>query len=331
MSEFPRPADCPGTCDTDATACTMACGEPSLAATLDHWQREAKFGQFDTGRYDCRYFVWGEGPPLVFIHGLADQARSFVPVMALLRSQFRCVGYELPGGLDDGARLGSYRHDDLRADLLALVDHLGMQRSYLFGSSFGSTIALSALVAQPERIPRCVLQGGFARRPLSKWERRISQFLRYRHARLGDLWLRRHLQQFIDGAEHAAFRKSGRDAEWEFLKSNSNEASCMAAARRALALDRFDFRGQLMQIRQPVLLIVGEADSIVPESCAKAVIDGLPNAARIDIPDCGHYPQYTHAGLIAELIRQFLTQPTTSHNPDAAADRVPLERCHVGN
>lgn len=309
MMESNRPATCPGTCDTDATACTMACGAPTLAATIDHWRREATFGHWNTGRYDCRYFVWGEGPPLVFIHGLADRACSFVPVIALLRSQFRCVAYELPGGLDDGARIGSYRHDDFRLDLLALADYLGLRQAYLFGSSFGSTIALAALLTHPAQFPRCVLQGGFASRPLSPWERRISQFLRYRRGRLQDLWLRRRMQKYVDRTERAVFRRLGLDAEWKFLETNSGESSCAAAARRALLLNQFDLRKQLGVIRQPILLIGGECDSIVPPRCDQELLESLPNAARVDVPDCGHYPQYTHSGLVAELIRQFLTRP----------------------
>src|SRR5581483_233195 len=95
-----------------------------LPAALAAFDREARPGTLDTGRYRMPYFVWGAGPPLVFIHGLADLAKSFVPVMAALRRDFTCVGYELPAGGPDGARLGAYRHRHLVADLIALLDHL---------------------------------------------------------------------------------------------------------------------------------------------------------------------------------------------------------------
>ena len=45
-------------------------------------------------------------------------------MMAALRRQFRCVGYELPEGGPDGARLSRYQHADLVSDLFALLDPL---------------------------------------------------------------------------------------------------------------------------------------------------------------------------------------------------------------
>ena len=85
--------------------------------------------------------------------------------MAALRREFTCVGYDLPAGGADGARLGAYRHQHLVADLLALLDHLKMRPTNLYGASFGSTIALAALHDYPNRLLRAVLQGGFPTGP----------------------------------------------------------------------------------------------------------------------------------------------------------------------
>src|SRR5260370_30217359 len=138
-----------------------------LPEVLARFEREAIRGVCDTGRYRCPYYTWGEGPPLLFIHGLCDDARSFVLPIALLSRHFRCIAYDLPGSAGDGARLGRYQHADFVADLHALLDHLGIGSCSLFGSSFGSTIALGALHGRPERFAGAVLQGGFARRPLA--------------------------------------------------------------------------------------------------------------------------------------------------------------------
>ncbi len=117
-----------------------------LDAALAAWRKEAHFGQVHTPRYRCRFFVWGHGPPIVFVHGLADRARSFVPLVAGLRTEFTALAYDLPNG-DDGAALGRYRHRDYVADLIELLERMRWRQAYLFGSSFGSTIALAALAA----------------------------------------------------------------------------------------------------------------------------------------------------------------------------------------
>jgi pimeloyl-ACP methyl ester carboxylesterase len=61
----------------------------------------------------------------------------------------------------------NYTHEGLVNDAFALLDHLQAKQSYVFGSSFGSTIALGAMRNEPTRIPRAVLSGGFAQRPLT--------------------------------------------------------------------------------------------------------------------------------------------------------------------
>src|SRR5712691_8325527 len=107
-----------------------------LDEALRRFEREAVHGVCTTGRYRCSYFTWGTGPPLVFIHGLGDLARSFVPVISVLASDFRCIAYEQPSGRGDGAQLGRYTHPYLVRDLFALLDQLGLPRSYVYGSSF---------------------------------------------------------------------------------------------------------------------------------------------------------------------------------------------------
>src|SRR5207249_1225207 len=97
-----------------------------INVALERFEREAVRGICDTGRYRCPYFSWGQGPPLVMVPGLSDQALSFVMLGALLAPEFRCISYDLPSGRDDGARLGSYRHADLVDDLFALLDHLSL-------------------------------------------------------------------------------------------------------------------------------------------------------------------------------------------------------------
>src|SRR5262249_44804128 len=141
-----------------------------LANAQERFEREAHHAVCDTGRYRCPYFSWGEGPPLVFVHRLADSRRAFLMPMALLSRHFRCLAYALPPGRGDGARLKPYAHDDLVADLNAILDHAGVRQTYLYGSSFGSTIVLAALHANPQRFPRAILQGGFAQRRLAPAE-----------------------------------------------------------------------------------------------------------------------------------------------------------------
>jgi pimeloyl-ACP methyl ester carboxylesterase len=260
-------------------------------------------GVCDTGRYRASYLSWGTGPPLLFVPGLADGPLNFVPILARLAQQFRCLTYALPSGRDDGARLDQYTHADLVADLGALLDHAGVRQSYLFGSSFGSTIVLAALHAHPERFPRAILQGGFARRTLAPAERLLAGMAYWWPGRMHHLPLHRAILQ----RGHAGPFAGCAPELWPFFLEQNGSAPIAAVARRALLLHRLDLRPLLPDIRQPLMLVCGEHDPLVGKECEEVLQRGLPNAGRVEIRGCGHFPYLTHADLLAAVVCDFLT------------------------
>ena len=273
-----------------------------LSEALRRYLQEAQAGVCDTGRYRCPYYVWGEGPAVVFIPGLCDDGLSFVTAIALLSRHFRCVAYNLPTGAGDGARLGTYRHRDYVADLFALLDHLHLGRAYLFGSSFGSTIALAALHAQGERLPRAVLQGGFARRPLARAEITLASWARWWPGPMSRLPLRAAILHHAHGAP---FGRQPREA-WDFFLQRGGAPPMAAVAHRALVLNRLDLRPLLPAIRQPILLVCGDHDPLVDKACEQTLLSALPDVTRAEISGCGHLPLFTHPEVLAELTYRFL-------------------------
>jgi len=268
-----------------------ACREQSLSGVLD------------TGRYRMRYFKWGAGPPLVFIHGMADVGLAFAVVMHRLSARFTCIAYELPNGANDGARLVRYRQSDYAADLVTLLDHLKFDRAAVVGSSFGSTIALAALARTPERFTHGVLQNGFAFRPLNRVQRMFAQVARFWPGWFAD-WPAFH-RFVMTHIEHTSISQAPREIA-EFHRASSAQTPIAACALRALAIDSVDLRRSLPAIRIPVLLLCGDCDHLVPGTCWDDLAASLPFATRIDIAGCGHYPQYTHPARMAEAIESFL-------------------------
>jgi pimeloyl-ACP methyl ester carboxylesterase len=260
-------------------------------------------GVLDTGRYRMRYFAWGSGPPVVFVHGMADAGEAFVMVMHRLVGRFTCLAYELPDGRTDGSRLARYRPADYTADLLALLDHLGHARAAVVGSSFGSTIALGAVIAAQDRFTHAVLQNGFACRPLNRFQRLLAQLARFWPGWFAD-WPEIH-GLVMRRIEHATITAAPGEVA-EFYRHFSAQTPIAACALRALAIDRCDLRPLLPTVRIPVLLLGGDCDRLVPRSCWDDLAAGLPRAARVEFPGCGHYPQYTHPALMADAIATFL-------------------------
>lgn len=280
----------------------MTAPGPALADALARWRREAVPGTCRTARYRMPYFTWGRGPVLVFVHGLADRAVSFAPVMAPLTDRYRCVAYELAEGSRDGARVGLYRLADYASDLVELLDHLGADRAAVVGSSLGCAIALAALHDYPDRFAGAVLQSGFARRPVrgAQWALAcLASYLPFRMARV-PTWRRMTAR-----ANRATFADTGREW-WDFFVANTGEPRAAAVGRRARLIGALDLRAILPEVRTPILLIGGDRDRVVPPGFQIELLNGLPNARRVEIPGCGHYPQYTHPGRMAAEIESFL-------------------------
>ena len=231
-------------------------------------------------------------------------AQGFVLLMARLQSYFRCISYDLPDGVADGAALNRYRHADLVADLFAVLDHLSVDRCVLLGASFGSTISLAALHARPQRFTHGILQGGFARRPLAPLEVLAASFARFAPGRLARLPLVRPVLQYNAGAEF-----QGREPEvWDFFVQQNLQIPVRALAGRALMIHQTDLRPILPAIRQPVLLVCGDYDRLVGKCCEEELQRGLPNVARAEIEQCGHMPQLTHPEVFAEAVQLFLAR-----------------------
>jgi pimeloyl-ACP methyl ester carboxylesterase len=272
-----------------------------LKPCLERFRREAVWRVLDTGRYRCPYMLWGQGPALVFIPGLCDDPWSFVLPMARLSERFCCLAYAMPTGVGDGARLAGYRHDDLVADLFALLDHLGIREAIAVGDSFGSTVALRALHDQPERFARGILLGGFARRPLAWAERMLAAFARWWPGRLDDLPGRTPV---VERLQFPGFAE--RESEvWDYFLHHDGQQPIAAVAYRARILQDIDLRPILPRIRQPVLLVCGDRDPLVGKECERELLQGLPRAARAEIEGCGHMPQYTHPEILCEVIERW--------------------------
>jgi pimeloyl-ACP methyl ester carboxylesterase len=279
----------------------------SLTECLARFQREAQQGRFFTGRYHLSYYVWGQGPPLVFIHGAADVSRSFLMTIAHLRDHFQCIAYDLPGHRGDGARLSRYRHDHLVEDLLALVKHLQLSEAVVLGSSFGSTIALRALRQAPRQFTHGILQGGLVYRPLKPLEWWLAWLARWLPGPTRRLPRREKVLRAVHGEPFL-----GRDPEWWRAYVDWTGAARIATlGHQGRLLHQIDLRQELGRIQQPVLVIAGDRDHVAPLSHAQFIQQMLPEARLHVLHGCGHVPAYSHPEAFAGAIRDFLM--TTKH------------------
>ena len=149
---------------------------PTTVEDLRDGQRryaaEAKLGSFATPRYRLDSADWGDPshPAVVFVHGMADQMKSFCMVQArLVDAGFRCVGYELADGYHDGAALGHYGHPEFSPDLMGL-------RSTIRSRCRATTIAQTSPF--PCHMVVIEYHGDYHRNP-KQWRKDLTRFFRH--------------------------------------------------------------------------------------------------------------------------------------------------------
>ena len=112
------------------------------------------------------FSVTGQGTPIVLIHGVGMRQQVWAPQVRDLGRDFKVITYDMLGhGQSDvppeGVQLTCYAEQ-----LLALLDHLGIQRAHVIGHSMGALIALEFALNYPQRCLRvAALNAVFCRTP----------------------------------------------------------------------------------------------------------------------------------------------------------------------
>ncbi len=109
------------------------------------------------GDIQIHYEEYGEGPPLIMILGLGQDTATWKFQVSYFSEHFRLI---LLDNRDSGKSSSSpetYTTETMAGDILGLMDHLGMARAHLLGTSMGGMIAQQVALMAPERVISLVL------------------------------------------------------------------------------------------------------------------------------------------------------------------------------
>jgi pimeloyl-ACP methyl ester carboxylesterase len=101
---------------------------------------------------DCAYFVEGDGPPLMMVHGIGARHKTWKGLIDYLRSDFQCISFDLRGHGESPVPPTPYTLDDLVKDVEALRAKLCIDRMHVIGHSLGGMIGPAYARAHPERV-----------------------------------------------------------------------------------------------------------------------------------------------------------------------------------
>lgn len=101
------------------------------------------------------YDVTGDGPAVVFLHGLTNRRQAWDPVVALLASRFTCVRLDFRGhGASSAA--SDYGMPWFVSDVRAVVEQLSLDHPAIVGHSLGASVAAVYAAVHDARAVVCV-------------------------------------------------------------------------------------------------------------------------------------------------------------------------------
>jgi len=246
---------------------------------------------------------WGEGPPLVLLHGFTGAGSAFDHLRDALGGRFRCVVPDLPGHGHSPPATG---WDDALEDLGAALPG---ESFFLAGYSMGARLALGFALRHPSRVRALLLESGPPGiEDVAERERRREE-----DEQLAGLALREGVPAFVARWEQHPTLAGLRELPASMAaalreRRLRNSAAGLASALRYLGTGaQPPLWDELALLRIPTLLLAGERDAKFT-AIARRMAERIPGARLLLLPSSGHSPHLEAPAAYVEALIGFFRQ-----------------------
>ncbi|HWD10611.1 MAG TPA: alpha/beta hydrolase [Solirubrobacteraceae bacterium] len=260
--------------------------------------------------------VLGEGPPLVFVHGLSGCWQNWLEQVPVLAREHRVVTLDLPGFGSSPMPLGEISISRYARLLDGLLDQLGIDAAAVVGNSMGGFIAAELAIAYPQRVERVVLISAAG----------ISTYADPRTARAlptlrrGERILAASAAWLASRSDTVARRARLRQATLALVVRHPGRLPAPLAAEQLRAAGKpgfvqalqsildYDFRDRLPEIACPTLIVWGDGDRLINMRDAGVFLDLIPGSRLVIFEDTGHMAMLERPAPFNALLRGFLAE-----------------------
>jgi len=236
--------------------------------------------------FELFYDVRGDGPPLLLLHGGTGIGEDWRHVFPTDPDGYRLIVPDLRGHGRSTCPAAGFTFRACAQDILALLDHLGLERVRAIGMSMGAKTLLHLATMAQARVDAMVLVSATPRFPPP---------LRLAAAEFTDA----ALDALPDAARadlHARHRHGDDQLRWLYAMTRSFATSEDDMAFTAETLSRITAR---------TLIVHGDRDPLYPVDLAVELFQGIPSASLWVVPHAGHGPIFgaQAAAFAAEALR----------------------------
>jgi pimeloyl-ACP methyl ester carboxylesterase len=277
---------------------------------LDGWQLD---GRLRVSLGEVAYGVYGEGPPVILMHGTPSRSCIWREVVPTLAEGHTVYVYDLPGfGESERSEGQDVSVAAQGRGLAELIETWGLDKPQVAGHDIGGGIALRAHLLEGVPFERIALLDAVV---LTPWGtpslRHVKENLNAYRTMPNDVF-----EAYVAARLGQATRRPMEEGIFEaYLSQWRGVAGQTAYLRKDEALlerDTAELEPRLGAIGVPVQVVWGEEDGWLDPPQARLLAEEIPNAEMHLIPNAGHFVMEDAPGEVAEVLTNFFSGDGTS-------------------
>ena len=257
--------------------------------------------------------VDGEGSPLLLLNGGMMSIAAWDPIALPLSATFSVIRCDLRGQFLSPfteSEPDAHTLADHAAGVVALLDHLGVERAHLAGTSFGGEVAMIVAADHPSRVASLAVMTATDRltpkmqaaaRALESQTRAVADgsvgggtlFRALAPGAFSERWLAAQPPGFIE--------IRARQFDMFPRQYFAGIASIMQALRG------LDLESRLPRIAAPTLVVGAALDRTFPPEHSRAIAEAIPRARLEMVEECGHAAMVEAPERIVDLVLEFVS------------------------
>ena len=253
--------------------------------------------------------VMGDGPPLLFVHGLSGCWQNWLENLPHFAREHRVVAMDLPGFGASPMPAGELSISGYGRCLEALCDALGIEQAAVIGNSMGGFVAAELAIQFPERVSELVLVAAaglseqHVKRDRTMTAARVVEFSGAWLATKNEWIVRRprtrnRLSSFV--MTHP--ERLPAELMWEQMQGSGKEGFLPALG----AIMDYDLSERLEEIERPTLIVWGRDDRVVPPGDAPKFERLIDGSRLVWFEDTGHVPMLERPARFNRVLEEFL-------------------------
>ena len=248
---------------------------------------------------------FGDGPPLVMLHGTPWSSELWRPIARVLARTHTVYLWDMPGYGQSSMPRDHPVDIGVQAELFAeLLEHWGLDRPRVIAHDIGGAVALRARLCHGTRYAAIALVDVVA---LAPWGSPFFRLVRDQEAVFAQIPPAIHrgmVEAYIRGASHRGLRPDDLAMLVEPWTTKVGQAAFVRQIAEASERFTDDIESRYRQINEPVHIFWGTEDTWIPVDRAHRLLETFPHSALTLIEGAGHLVQLdAPADLAAELVR----------------------------